>query len=95
MIIQATARDDSNSVQATAIRWNPESVTKSEDLDPLTMDDAELFQYCVSLQRDISALRLVLHAAVAALAKVTNERERALASVRSLTKQLRTLARAA
>ncbi len=74
-------------LSATDIPWASDPLPRLELLpvaDLLALDSGDLLVYAADLQRDLLAVRELLHAATGVIARVTVQRDRALDQVQRL-----------
>jgi hypothetical protein len=77
-------------VRVNEISWSLEPLPRAfEAVDTLGLDECELFEYVGDLQRECGILRVLLHEALAALARANVEMERYHARVADLLGELR------
>jgi hypothetical protein len=79
-------------LDADAITWELPTVPRLEDVpaaDLLTLDPVALLAYVANAREDLRAVRLVLHEAVALLARYQDQLQRAARTIESLRRELR------
>jgi hypothetical protein len=76
---------DDDPLRADDIPWGLPPLPRLELLpvaDLLALDPGELLEYAADLQRDLLAVRGVMHAMASAIARLTKQRDRAIDQVR-------------
>jgi hypothetical protein len=85
-------------VRADEIRWTLDPRPRVETLpaaDLLALEPDALLEYPFELQQELAAVRGLMHETFATLARVTDQRDRALFLLQQVRRQARTGARAA
>ena len=67
----------SRMVRADEIHWTLEPQPQIETVDLLMLNDEEIVRHASDLQRELKSMRMLLHEALATIARLTAQLERA------------------